>query len=134
MDTITGTWGGTYSYPSDWRMEPCDFTARLIQTGSSFFGSMTETVSDDVAFLTDQGAFVEGSRHGSSISFVKTYDGSGDWSHSVMYEGHLSDDGNEIAGIWTIIEDGHRASSGFVMTRRKRAALEEQMVEVVKSA
>jgi hypothetical protein len=33
---------------------------------------------------------------------VKTYDGSGGWSHAVRYAGVLTDDHSEIEGTWTL--------------------------------
>lgn len=124
-EALTGTWQGIYFYPPEWEMASCDFVARLVETGSQFFGSITETVSEDIAFQTDQGAYVEGTRDGRSITFVKSYDGSGDWAHKVTYQGELSHDGDEINGKWSITERGQTVTGPFFMTRRLHRAVEE---------
>lgn len=127
-ESITGTWNGTYSYPDEMGWEPCYFTARLVQTGANFLGSITEEVADDLAMLTRQAAFVEGTVRDFAVSFVKTYDGGGGWLHSVTYDGQLSEQGDEIHGEWRIIEDGQIFAGAFIMLRRAKAAQEAQTV------
>ena len=46
-------------------------------------------------------ATIEGHRDGAGVFFIKTYDGTGGWTHSVTYEGRLNSDGTEIEGRWT---------------------------------
>ncbi|MBP2161890.1 MULTISPECIES: hypothetical protein [Asticcacaulis] len=122
--SVTGTWNGTYSYPDEEGLEPCHFTARLVQTGRRFFGSITEEVDDDLAMVPLQAAFVDGAVHDTAVSFVKTYDGGGGWAHSVTYDGRLSSEGDEIHGEWRIIEDGQVFAGTFIMLRRTKAAEE----------
>ncbi|MDC7682178.1 hypothetical protein PQU92_02755 [Asticcacaulis sp. BYS171W] len=131
--SLTGTWYGTYSYPDDWGQPPCLFTARLVQTGVGFFGSITETVEAELALQPNIGAYVEGNLHGVRVSFVKTYDGSGGWGHSVMYDGELSHDHTEITGAWSLFESGQRFSSSFIMVRRTRGAEAEHREAVATS-
>jgi hypothetical protein len=47
-------------------------------------------------------AVVSGRRRGFDVTFLKSYDGTGGYDHSVAYEGRLSPDGMEIEGRWSI--------------------------------
>jgi hypothetical protein len=108
---LGGAWNGLYFYP--FVPEPVTFVALLIDVGSSFSGSIHEyegIISDQRILLY---ATVEGQREGTHVSFLKTYDGTGGWKHSVVYDGTLNGDATEIAGRWVI----GVASGRFVMTR-----------------
>jgi len=108
---LGGAWNGLYFYPSV--PEPVTFVALLIDLGSGFSGSIHEyegIISEQRILLY---AAVDGERDGARVSFLKTYDGTGGWRHSVRYAGTLNGDATEIAGWWHI-----GASSGrFIMTR-----------------
>ena len=56
---------------------------------------------------------MDGRREGTQVSFLKTYDGTEGWKHTVGYDGTLNGDATEIAGHWYV--DG--SSGPFVMTR-----------------
>jgi hypothetical protein len=108
---IGGAWHGLYFYPG--HPEPVSYVALLIDVGTQFSGSIHEyegVISEKRILLH---AAVDGRRNGTGVSFLKTYDGTGGWKHSVGYDGTLNADATEIAGQWYI--DGH--SGRFIMTR-----------------
>lgn len=97
--SLTGIWNGLYSYPK--HLEPVFFVATLIAHGGRFSGTTHEApIGRNGAPLT-LFAIIDGELAGHQVNFKKTYDGSGGWSHSVMYSGDLSADRNEIEGEWT---------------------------------
>lgn len=98
--SLTGLWNGLFSYPR--RYDPTSFIAILIQSGSTVSGTVHEPpritrIPGGVLFAT-----LQGERAGADVTFLKTYDGTGGWTHSVAYEGVLSGDGTEIEGRWRI--------------------------------
>jgi hypothetical protein len=119
--SLTGLWNGLFSYPR--RYDSTQFVAILIQSGTSFSGTTHEPcvsrqIAGGVMYAT-----LQGQRNGTAVTFIKTYDGTGGWTHSVKYEGTLSDDGTEIEGRWRI----PRVWSGkFLMVRS--GAKEESVV------
>jgi hypothetical protein len=109
--SIDGAWNGLYFYPG--YPEPVRFVALLIDVGSRFSGSIHEyegIVSQKRILLH---ATVDGRRNATSVSFLKTYDGTGGWKHSVGYDGTLNADATEIEGQWYV--DGARGR--FIMVR-----------------
>ncbi len=95
---LTGAWRGVYAGDGNANTE---FTATLSSLGSRVSGTMVEPNtfgSGDVAFLLSS---VSGQISGTSVRFVKTYDGSGGQSHSVRYDGEVSANGRRITGTWT---------------------------------
>jgi hypothetical protein len=97
---LTGLWNGLFSYPR--RYDPTTFVAILIQSGASFSGTTHEPgaikqIPGGLLYAT-----LRGQRAYTAVSFIKTYDGTGGWTHSVKYEGMLSDDGTEIEGRWHV--------------------------------
>jgi hypothetical protein len=108
---IGGAWNGLYFYPG--YPEPVSYVALLIDVGNRVSGSIHEyegVISDKRILLH---ATVDGRRNGSSASFLKTYDGTGGWKHSVGYDGTLNTDATEIEGRWYVDGEGGR----FIMTR-----------------
>ena len=57
---------------------------------------------DDDYIPVDVYATLMGSRDDRHVAFTKTYDGTSDWSHAVLYEGVLNDDFTEMEGRWSI--------------------------------
>jgi hypothetical protein len=119
--SITGIWRGTYCYPFGLSVS---FVATLIEAGSSLTGTTHEPgrrlVGRPGVTLC---ASLSGSRHGSAVAFVKTYDGrprgQGWHDQPIKYEGILSGDGTVIEGRWII----SRIFSGkFRMIRPTREA------------
>jgi hypothetical protein len=92
---LTGVWQGIYSYPNS--NPPVSFVATLIETASMLSGTTHEGEGGGTLFAT-----LVGGRHGSVVSFVKTYDGTNPDYRRVDYEGRLSGDATEIDGRWTI--------------------------------
>ena len=97
---LTGVWQGTYTYPLGGPTVP--FTATLIEAGHAVSGSMHEPCMmlgspNETLFAT-----LAGTRNGSGVSFVKTYDGSNPHYRSVNYEGTVNGDATEIDGRWTV--------------------------------
>jgi hypothetical protein len=110
---LTGVWNGLYSYPK--YLEPVFFVATLISHGDHFSGSTHEAVEGRSGAPLTLFASVDGVLDEGLVSFRKTYDGAGGWSHSLMYFGMLSADRNEIEGQW-VLPAGW--SGRFMMIRR----------------
>ena len=109
--TVTGIWRGLYSYA--FPCQPVSFVAILLETAGVISGTTCEpSVSGDHDGMLRAG--VTGRLRGSTVSFVKTYDGTGGWDHAVDYDGTLSEDETEIEGRWTIAGAG---SGTFLMIR-----------------
>lgn len=123
---LTGLWQGLFSYTR--LLGPSPFVAILIESGSCITGTTHEPVRSRSGAGGLLYAAIEGRHNGSSVAFVKTYDGTGGRKHSVHYDGRLNGDGTEIEGRWRIA----RSWSGkFLMLRagsgaraEKRQALE----------
>ncbi|MET0604991.1 MAG: hypothetical protein ABWZ80_00920 [Beijerinckiaceae bacterium] len=114
---LTGVWTGLYSYQSG---QSVPFSASLIETACSFSGGASEScVVGDGSRQTLFSTF-SGRRRGLSLFFVKTYDGTAGWRHSVRYEGALDADAAEIEGRWTI--PGSGLSGRFMMIRSRGTA------------
>jgi hypothetical protein len=131
-DNLTGVWHGLYSY--DAALAPVYFVATLMSGPAWISGTSHEATNEIEGQALTLFAAIEGSREGSAISFVKTYDGTGGWSHCVPYTGTLSPDGLEIEGTWVVQEEGYLTTTGrFLMIRSNGAseALVRQVYETV---
>jgi hypothetical protein len=102
---LTGIWHGLYSYPVE--SAPVYFVSTIISAGGYVSGSTHEAVKGSRGAPLTVFAALDGSRQGHSIEFIKAYDGTGGWKHTVRYEGTLNDDATEIEGFWTL-------SSGWI--------------------
>jgi hypothetical protein len=122
--SLSGQWQGLYSYPR--YLEPVYFVATLISFGSQFSGTTHEASEGRSGAALKSFALVDGSLGGNEVSFLKTYDGSADRSHSITYNGTLSVDGLEIEGTWSIPGDW---SGRFLMIRNTGAT--EKLVREV---
>lgn len=110
--SLTGVWHGLFSYPRLY--EPTSFVAVLIDSGSSFSGTTHEPLPSNQGSGGLLYAMLQGKRDGGAISFIKTYDGTSGWSHTVTYEGTLNREATEIEGRWYLAD----AWSGkFLMVR-----------------
>jgi len=98
--SLTGLWHGLFSYPR--RYDPTSFVAILIESGTSFSGTTHEPCGNGQMPGGVLCATLKGDRAGALVTFVKTYDGTGGWTHAVAYDGLLSGDGTEIEGRWRI--------------------------------
>lgn len=114
--SLTGLWHGLYHYPA--LLAPVFFTATVISHGAAFSGSTTEVatgVRDRQARRVS--AALSGRVGEGSVSFTKTYDGTGGWRHAVAYDGRLSTDRTEIEGTWRLPGDWR---GRFLMVRAGR--------------
>lgn len=97
--SLEGVWQGAY-WGGENRSTP--FQATIADpAGPGFTGTTIETNSfsaEDVAFLL---ATLDGFVQGNSVSFTKTYDGTGGISHSVTYQGQIASP-RRIVGTWTV--------------------------------
>jgi hypothetical protein len=119
--SLTGVWHGLYSY--DVAMAPVYFVATLMSGQGWISGTSHEAANEIVGQALTLFAALEGSLEGTKVAFVKTYDGTGGWSHSVPYSGTLSPDATEIEGTWQIIETGYMPFTGrFLMIRSNGAS------------
>jgi len=97
---LTGIWQGLYSYPQGF--EPVGFTATLLENGKWLSGSIHEVAQEHDGLPVEVFATLLGSRQGCQVDFAKTYDGTSDWAHQVLYDGLLNDDATELTGRWSI--------------------------------
>lgn len=116
-ERLTGVWHGLYTYAG--QPEPVYFVATLIDSGTHLSGSTHESAIGEAGAPLTLFAGIDGARHGKSVTFTKTYDGSGGWDHSVAYDGHLNADLTEIEGRWSI---GVKATGRFLMIRSSGAS------------
>lgn len=122
-DNLTGVWHGVYSYGPIHGDE--HFVAQLIDIGGSLSGTIDEAPRA-LGSGKRLNAIISGTRSGARVEFLKTYDGTGGWSHSVRYRGKLSADLTEIGGRWNL----PGASGTFLMIRpAEEAKPAEQQVE-----
>lgn len=122
---LTGIWYGRYEAVG--RAEANTFIANLTDDSGTLSGIITEP--DTTGRATVRRAFVSGSRTGSSVAFVKQYDGAV-LAHAVRYFGVVNGDATQIGGRWQIV----REHGVFTMEREKFSVAdiaEEQEVEEV---
>jgi hypothetical protein len=118
---LTGVWHGLYSY--DVTMAPVYFVASIVSGGTWITGTSHEAADGIAGKALTLFARLEGARGDAQIGFVKTYDGSGGWSHAVTYAGTLSPDATEIEGIWKVIQENGQPFTGrFLMIRSQGAS------------
>lgn len=127
-ENLTGVWHGLYNY--DLAPAPVYFVATLMSGKGWISGTSHEAVNEIVGQALTLFATLEGSLDGAKVTFVKTYDGSGGWDHSVPYTGTLSPDATEIEGTWEIVEPGHHPFTGRFLMIRSEGASEAAVREV----
>jgi hypothetical protein len=113
-NNLTGVWHGLYTYPG--QQQPVYFVATLIDSGGHISGMTHESEIGEFGAPLTLYAAISGARQGNSVSFIKAYDGSGGWDHSVAYEGVLNGECTEIDGRWSI---GSKATGKFLMIRSR---------------
>jgi hypothetical protein len=102
---IASHWTGEYQYPNQ-SQGPVEFTMTLQLNGQSITGRTTEPATFGNGSSPFLYATISGTVVGRTISFTKTYDGTGGVNHSVQYRGTISRDGSFIVGRWNIGNDG----------------------------
>ena len=101
---LSGTWQGRYSYLD--QREPVAFVAVMIDVVGSLGGTIHERCGEGEATGDTLYATLRGRHSGSTVTFIKTYDGStGGWKHSVDYEGTINEDATEITGNWQVRDE-----------------------------
>jgi hypothetical protein len=117
---LGGVWYGHWNAEQA-EVEPNRFIALLDEQNGAITGTITEPDSEEADGVLR--ALVGGERSGSSVAWVKQYDGSGRLAHAVRYAGAVNGDATEIRGRWQL--EGF--SGGFTMTREtfSEAELEE---------
>jgi hypothetical protein len=98
--TLIGAWRGAYAYSDG--QAPVPLVIDITQTGDAISGRTTELATFGTGGSRYLYATITGSTSGQSVTFRKTYDGTGGQSHSVEYTGALSADGSVITGSWSI--------------------------------
>ncbi|MDQ8029599.1 MAG: hypothetical protein REJ23_12810 [Brevundimonas sp.] len=117
---LTGRWTGIYFYPLDAEWNPDDdlpptpFTAELTDAGGSVTGTTTEPDTLNGAGQPDIPAILDGRHDGEVLTFTKFPEGGGH-DDPIEYTGLISEDGDSIAGSWSIHDDW---SGTFRMQRR----------------
>ncbi|KAF0175398.1 MAG: hypothetical protein IV086_06885 [Hyphomonadaceae bacterium] len=102
--SLTGAWSGEYVYPFKIPGNPMrvPFNADLDDVGGSITGSIDEPNTFAVEDVPRLFSNVVGARTGSRVEFIKTLDGTGGETHSILYEGDISADFDRIEGSWSI--------------------------------
>ena len=115
---LTGMWDGTYVYPG-FAGPTTPFVANLTDSGGSLTGTTLEPNTHGFFDAPDElEATVAGARSERAVDFTKTYCG-GPIEDPIDYVGQLSEDGNLITGVWSVLDmDG-------TFEMRRGIALEE---------
>ncbi|WAT18634.1 hypothetical protein OZN62_03370 [Aurantiacibacter sp. MUD11] len=119
-DDLSGQWSGEYAYPRD-TGPVTPFLAIIEDHGGRLTGTIIEPNTVESGTLE---ADLVGLRHGTGVDFTKTYTpgASRHYSHPVDYVGSVSEDGQVIKGVWSLLDlDGT-----FVM---RRELTREEMLE-----
>jgi hypothetical protein len=125
---LSGAWDGIYNYPRGYR--PNAFSATVRDSRGQLAGEISEPSQE----RRDRGAilhaFLEGSREGNAVSFVKTYDVPSRAHYAIFYTGTVNGEGSEISGRWDI---PGMWSGTFIMMRRigKEGSVETVIAETV---
>src|SRR5437762_13426312 len=93
--TLTGVWSGLFDYAAG---ESVSFIATLIEAGNSISGSTHELCSEPQCPRKSHDAMLAGSRRGSTVDFIKTYDPQGFGYEVVEYSGTVNAAATEIDG------------------------------------
>lgn len=121
---LSGAWAGVYNYPSHPQAEHFDATL------ADAAGILTGTTHEVARLLREPlrlTATIDGSHRAGEVRFIKIYDQNAgdDVRHPIAYDGHLSADGTEISGRWTIrAAGGWNLSGTFLMIRQAPRAEE----------
>jgi hypothetical protein len=116
---LTGVWHGLYTYTTQPFIPESHFVCVLIDSGGRLTGTAYETMNHYRRAATNENATIEGSHNAGTVSFIKTYDGSGKQSHSVSYSGHANATQDEIEGTWKIGGIFRSVTGRFLMVRKR---------------
>jgi hypothetical protein len=129
-DDLSGAWDGIYNYPHTRR--PTAFTATLRDMAGVIVGETSEPATLPGDRGSTLHALLEGSRHGNSVHFAKSYDEPGyARRNAVLYTGTVNGEGTEITGRWQIPGNW---SGTFIMVRQaaNEEAAESEVAETVR--
>lgn len=98
---LSGAWAGVYNYSN--RPQPEHFEAALADAAGVITGT-THEVATLLGAPRSVDATINGSHAAGEVRFTKVYDSAAgpDFRYPIAYSGHLSVDGTEISGNWTI--------------------------------
>ena len=99
---LSGLWNGLFSYAPGRGREPVAFSAALTERDGWIEGSTSEIGEAGEARGETLAATLQGRRAGLSVTFLKTYDKAFRGYDAVQYVGEVRNDGEEIAGKWTV--------------------------------
>jgi len=101
---VTGLWTGMYHYPEGNDREPVRFSLYMVHQGARLVGYIKEAKTFGEGDDPWLHAAVTGkvSPETGEISFIKTYDGTGNNWHGVEYSGRLAEAGRAINGRWEV--------------------------------
>ena len=128
-DSLSGFWTGVYDYPGGHR-EPVPFSAVIEDVAGALGGEIVEPNTFSKTKDRELFASLSGTRQGSAVHFIKTYERVPQGGHSVAYQGTLDGTGTRIDGTWR----AHASWSGpFVMNRSsgKKAKLERKIESAI---
>ena len=112
---LTGDWKGTYRYITK-NLKPVNFEIHLVETGEKLTGKTVEPNTFSESPVKHLHADIRGSVNPDlTISFLKTYDGTGGATHSVEYAGKISADGAHVKGTWKRLQ----SVGTFTLERKK---------------
>lgn len=114
---LSGRWTGIFNYPGPF--PPVAFQADLRDIGGSITGTVSEPDENPYGSGGTLEAIVDGSRHGSALTFTKMYDDADRMPEPVFYSGTIQPDGNEVSGQWEIAGNW---SGTFLMVRHPGAS------------
>ncbi len=115
-DNLTGFWTGVYDYP-DGHREPVPFNAVIEDVAGALGGEIVEPNTFSSAKDRELFASLSGTRQGSSVHFIKTYERLPNGGHSLIYEGILDATWTRIDGTWSTTPPAWPLSGPFVMNR-----------------
>jgi hypothetical protein len=116
--SIAGAWAGVYHYPDD-ALPPVRFNFKIEQQGDKITGKMKEPntfgdPNEEFLYANARGSLDKAKR---TVTYTKTYDGTGGISHDVEYSGKVSDNGMRIEGMWVIRQEGTDFSGRFTLEK-----------------
>lgn len=112
---LTGDWSGEFMYPLH-SGPTTPFLATIVDDAGRVAGSIIEP--DTVSGGPTVTAVLSGHRSGSSVDFTKRYlCPPYGYENPVDYVGSLSEDGNTVTGVWSLLE----ADGTFEMRREATA-------------
>ncbi len=117
---LSGVWYGSYAADRDDQAN--SFIAVLEERHGALTGTITEP--DDSGQVDVRRASVAGQRGGTTIAFVKQYDGRGGWNHAVHYTGQVDGEGTQVAGRWIV-----EGMTGSFTMQREKFSVEELEAE-----